>query len=228
VQFHHFGLDVLALRRLVIWMSFLCLNGLSGVAQSNVTVVNPPSNPVPVNVSGTVPVSGSVDAAVTGNVGIVGTPSVSVQNPSPLPTTINGQTITPILVRDMDERARHPFAHIFSCTAVTLGLATCNDSFKVPERKELVIEYVQFYAIEDQGNTSAAYLLNTSVAGLGYTFYYPRGTATWPNVPMTHELTRIYAEPGSTVTFTGVVNVVKSHVSIPFTATVSGYLIDVP
>jgi hypothetical protein len=201
---------------------------LLGSAQTPVTVVNPPSNPVPVNVTATVPVTGSVNAAVKGSVGIVGTPTVSVQTPSAPPTSVNGQTITPVLVRDMDERARHPVAHIFNCGINQGGGSVCTDVFKVPEQKELVIEYVQFYAIEPTGNTALTYLLNTAVGGLGYTFFYTRGPVTWSNVPMTHELTRIYADPGSNVTFTGVASNNVTGSAIRFYATVYGYTIDVP
>ena len=228
MRFHRFDLNPLAVRRTSLPILVVCVSCLFGSAQTPVTVVNPPSNPVPVNVTGTVPVTGSVNAAVTGNVGIVGTPTVSVQTPSAPPTSVNGQTITPVLVRDMDERARHPFAHIFTCGINTGGGVVCTDVFRVPEQKELVIEYVQFYALEPTGNTALTYLLNTSVAGLGYTFYYPRGTLTWPGVPMTHELTRIYADPGSVITFNGVASTSVTGSAISFHATVYGYTIDVP
>jgi len=225
VRFHCSDSGPLVVRRTGLLLLVVCVSCLPGMAQTKVTVVNPPSNPVPVNVKGTVPVSGSVNAAVTGNVGIVGTPVVGVQSSSAPATTINGQTITPVVVRNMDESARHPFQHSFSCTVSPVVGVNCSDHFAVPTGKELVIEYVQFYGLELGGNTVITYLLNTSVGGLGSTYYYPRGTATWSNVPVTHELTRIYADPGSTVTFTGVAN---SSTSMSFSATVSGYLIDVP
>jgi hypothetical protein len=225
VRFHRFVPDPLAARRISLSILIVFVSCLLGSAQSSVTVVNPPSNPVPVNVTGTVPVSGSVNAAVTGNVGIVGTPAVSVQSPSAPPTQIGGQVITPVLVRDMDERARHPFEHDFNCNVKQGGGVTCVDVLIVPEQKELVIEYVQFYGVEPTNNTVVTYLLNTVVGGLGRTFYYPRGPVTWSNVPMTHELTRIYADPGSHVTFTGVAN---SDAGMRFAATISGYLIDLP
>jgi len=209
-----------------------------------VTVQNANNNPVPttiqntptVNVSGTVPVSGtvgisgtpSVNATITGtpSVSVTGTPTVSVTN---LPTgTAGPSSTTGVLVKSLDNPGLQPFQKTIQCViTVTPNSSTCPATYTVPAGKELVIEYLMGVAGYNGALGQVAYELDTTVAGNAASYFYP----PIPNwfVPNSEHLVRIYADPSSTVVFTGfVIGPVGSPGSATFTMTLSGHLVNVP
>jgi len=233
--------------------SLLLASTLAAAQFRTITVQNAPSNPVPANinangtptvnvgnmpaVSGSVtvnnaeanpvPVSGSVNAAITGSVGITGTPVVNAQSPNAPATVINSQAITPVVVRDMDERARHPFQHQFFCGTSPGSTSFCGDSFSVPAGKELVIEYLEMRASESGGNNMDYLTLGTTTGGTTQTHYYPPGTLISPTLGrLNHEIVRLYADPGTSITLSGVAT--STTGAVGFVVGVSGYLIDLP
>ena len=201
-----------------------------------VTVQNANNNPVPttiqntptVNVNGTVPVSGTVGISGTPSVNatITGTPTVSVSN---LPTGTAGPApTTGVLVKSLDNPGLQPFQKTIQCViTVTPNSSTCPATYTVPAGKELVIEYLMGVAGYNGALGQVAYELDTTVAGNAANYFYP----PIPNwfVPNSEHLVRIYADPLSTVVFTGfVIGPVGSPGSATFTMTLSGHLVNVP
>ena len=226
-------------------LAVLLLSALALAQFRTVTVQNANNNPVPttiqntptVNVSGTVPVSGtvgisgtpSVNATITGtpSVSVTGTPTVSVTN---LPTGTAGPAPTTVtLVKDLDNPAQQPFQNGLSCATIASGATSCFSTLTVPAGKELVIEYVQISSRENAGSTTAVYLLTTTVGGLSIAYSLAPGTAVvvnGNNVRIGEHLTRIYADPGTTVRFDGSEN--SNSGTVIFTALLSGHLVNVP
>jgi len=209
-----------------------------------VTVQNANGNPVPttiqntptVNVNGTVPVSGTVSATITGtpsvnatitntpSVSVTGTPTVSVSN---LPTGTAGPgPTTGVLVKSLDNPAQQVFQRQLLCNTVAAGATTCTVNFTVPAGKVLVIEYVQMISIENGGSGTAFYELITTAGGLDIPYYFAPTALINGNNRIGEHLTRIYADPGSTVTFIGYEN--NTSGTVNFGVTFSGYLVNVP
>src|SRR5215472_1297712 len=107
--------------------------------------IDPTQLPLPVQ--GSLGVSGTVAATQSGawNVGITGTPTVHVGNAA----------TSPVLVRDVDNPARKPFAVNTSCVMAAAS-NNCNAQFSVPAGSELVIENVSVSAAVKTGERTVA------------------------------------------------------------------------
>jgi hypothetical protein len=219
-----------------------------------VTVQNANDNPVPatiqntpsVNVANTptVSVSGTVNAAIAGtpsvnatitgtpavsatitgtpSVTVTGTPAVSVAN---LPTGTAGPAATTALAtKSLDNPALQPFQKQVTCAAV----GSCMASFTVPAGKQLVIEYLQFTSFENDPNANPTYdySLQTAAGGQALIYTFAPGVRLRPNNPLGEHQVRIYADPGSTVFFSGLAS--NNTAAISYFATLSGHLVNVP
>lgn len=208
-------------------MLFVSLYSASWAQFRTVTVQNAPANPVPtaaqgttlvggsvnisnmptVNVNGTVPVNGSVNAAVTGNVGIVGSPAVNALSSNAPATIINGQTITPVIVRNMDEPARHPFQQTLSCSSPG-GAVGCSAPFGVSPKDEVVIEYINLVT---SGTNASSVIdqLGTTVNGSNQIYSFPPGQQTGgsngPTLVYSSPV-KIYADPNTPIWVYGLLN----------------------
>src|SRR5262249_25107484 len=93
---------------------------------------------------------------VTGTVGVSGTQNVKVTNPA----------TDPVMVRDVDNDARHPFQTTLCKAAETTPAATCGNtpsSLMVSSNNRLVIEYVSGFC--DQTGTGFLQLNVSTTVG---------------------------------------------------------------
>ena len=141
------------------------------------------------------------------NVGINGTPTVAVTNfpgttnvgIDPAANTVKIDATHPLLVSDVDNPARHPFAA--SCTINNNGGFPCTVTF-VPPGKRLVIE---MFSLTSNGGELDVNVNNTPMK---YTF------------SQSTQLVRVYADPLTTVQVAGA--------AAGTVATITGYLVDLP
>jgi hypothetical protein len=184
----------------------------SGAAGAPVVVVNTPS----VNVANTsLAVTGNVNAAVLGN--------VSVKN-SVNPDTLG---LIPLAIRDLEAPGVHPFQA--SLTYPTSFQAAVPSS---PAR-ELVIDFVSLHGIviENAGFTTVVPVARLGTFSGGVSLAHFLSVQAAPNGnPGEFELigsetTRIYADPGTFITF--FLNVPGTVNSDGIVMTVSGHLVDV-
>jgi hypothetical protein len=176
-----------------------------------VKVVNTPAEPVPV--TGTTTITGDVTLAPGTSVAINNSPTVHVGNAPD----------APVPGRDVDNPARQPFQRSMSFPA----------SFTVPSGKRLVIEvFSARVSFPEPCRLSDLYLV--TVTGGQTAFYYHSPTTIepvlLPRAVVVNQQTRIYADPGTSVTvnaeracFLG--GTFDDYIG---TATISGYLVDVP
>ncbi len=203
-----------------------------------VTVQNANNNPVPttvtntptVNVTGTVPVtvSGtpSVNATITGtpnvNATITGTPNVAVTSPV---GTAGPSNTTGVLIKNLDNPARQPFLQGLTCTSPAAGAGFCTASFAVPAGKRLVIEYLQFNSVES-ASTTLVYQLIPIVTGFGQPWLFAPGPKLANGTLLAEHQVRLYADAGSSVSFTGYAT--SNAGNVTFSMLLSGYLVNVP
>jgi hypothetical protein len=227
--------------RLVLTPLLMVLSPALAFAQfRTVTVQNAGSNPVPttiqntanVNIANTPSVNATisgtpaVNATITGtpSVTVSGTPNVSVTN---LPTGTAGPgPTTGLLVKSLDNPAQQVFQKSIGCATVAAGGTNCLASFVVPAGKVLVLEYVQFFSTEFGGSSVTLCALDTTAAGTAQQYNFAPGPRVLTNHPLSEHLVRIYADPGSTVTFLGAEDTSVGNVN--FNALLSGYLVNVP
>jgi len=201
-----------------------------------VTVQNAGSNPVPttiqntptVNVSGNVGIAGtpSVNATVTNtpNVAVTNTPNVSVSN---LPTGTAGPlNTTGVLTKALDNPALQPFQQVLACATTAGGSVTCSATFNVPAGKVLVLEYLHMHSFDSGGSATVDYILNCTAGGNAALYQYGPDTTLPGNFHISQHEVRIYADPGSTVTFSGVEN--SNTGSISVAGVLSGHLVNTP
>jgi len=173
-----------------------------------VTVVNDPSNPVPV----------TGETTVTGNVTLEGTSEVNVAN-TPLDVNIINTPADPALVRDVDNNLRTPFAWDGEGT------------YTVPLNRRLVIELFTMRAFSVDTPSHIAPYIKATTNGTTVDHYLQVTVQDYTITPgyiqrdyTGSQAVRIYADPGSEVTtgrwFSG--NFTTYRLSI------SGYLEDIP
>jgi hypothetical protein len=179
-------------------------------------------NPVPVPVTGSTTVSGAVAATQSGawNVGILGSPNVTVANPSG----------NPVQVRDVNEASQpvaapggSPFPG--GTNFVVLPLYT------VPAGKRLVIEYFSGECFLPAGQTAVASVRYPSGILLQH-WLTASPPATGPAGPFSTITSfggplRAYVDPGSLVEAIVVTNANVTDQS-RCNATISGHLVNVP
>ena len=176
-----------------------------------VKVINTPAEPVPV--TGTMTVTGDVTLAPGTSVAINNSPTVQVGNAPD----------APVPSRDVDNPARQPFQRSMSFPS----------SFTVPGGKRLVIEvFSARVSFPEPCRLSDLYLI-TVTEGQSAFFYHSPTTiepVLRPRAVVVNQQTRIYADPGTSVT----VNAERACYpggtfdDYTGTVTVAGYLVDVP
>jgi hypothetical protein len=126
----------------------------------------------------------------------------------------------PVHNSDIDNPAQQPFQWTLSPYSGTSNSA--DQTFVVPAGKRLVIEYYSAQLTQyPSGGYAYAYL--TTVAG-GQTAYYKVLPPQSTTVP-TNQLTRIYADPGSTIDFSVTQS---SGTSSGANIILSGYYVNIP
>ena len=146
------------------------------------------------------------------------------QHATALGATSSNVTVTntfnkPVPERDFDNPARQPFQYTLSPSSGSSSTAT--DCYQVPAGKRLVIEYYSAQLTQyPSGGYAYMYLATTANGQLAYYKVIPPSSTT---VPL-NQLTRIYADPGSTVA----AQVVQSSgTSSGGTVILSGYFVNV-
>ncbi len=182
---------------------------LQASGSAPVTVTN---TPLPVSLTGTGSISGNVNAAQSGtwNVGI------------------NNATTSPVPMREVDNPARHRFQHAGICEAT--DVANCSTTFTVPSGKLLVIETVTAGVSVPPGDKATAHIA-TDQDGIGLfhdlplqlvaTDFLGSGFDMFQGI----QLIRLYADPGTTVTFEAFRAGSAAGGTIGH-FTISGYLVD--
>jgi hypothetical protein len=183
--------------------------GQGGMNGKDVNVVNTPN----VNVVNTPTVQAQQSGAW--QVGITGTPGFLVENTAQ----------APVLARDVDEPARQPFQRTGSIDFAA-GEHISLTEFVVPTNKRLVIEYVSAnIVLMDQPLTLFA--VHTAAASSGGThFFVPILLPNLTGSYMVSQQTRLYANPGSTVTIEARRLITPDLEAVSGLAGFSGYLIN--
>jgi len=179
----------------------------------NVNVVNSPTNPVPV--------TGSIGLSGTASVNVVNTPNVKVVNTVP---TVNAAN--PAFQPFQDEE-------VIGWNAGS-GLIGNDGTFLVPSGKRLVIEFVSFELTIPTGTRptfNSVKIVNANSNTIPISFLIPlsfQGSAFLggqnSDVFIGSSPTRLYADPGSTVTLSVRTNNADNGLA---EVSVSGYLVDV-
>ena len=182
-----------------------------------VTVVNTPSQPVPVVQQGTATVSGNVNAAITN------TPNVNVIN-TPTVTLAPGAS-----VRNADNPANQPLAATNGLTLPS-GIASGSVTLTtVPAGKRLVIEYVALTANVPSGQILTLSVVTTVLNSSGSTDFplavVSQGSDGFKNYFAVSQLVRLYADAGTDVTAT--CNRSATTIAGTCTFAISGYFVDV-
>lgn len=151
----------------------------------------------------------------TWSVGITGTPSVQVVNLSD----------SPVLGRDVDHPARHPFQRGMVIEFET-GQGIASAQFTVPANKRLVVEYVSAHINLTDGVMSRFSVHTAAGDSTGTHYFAPMSHPLFPESYTISQQTRLYATPGSTVTVEA--RRTFNATSLPDTgfATISGHLVD--
>jgi hypothetical protein len=187
----------------------------TATAAKDVNVVNTPSVQI-----ANIPI---VDVANTPNVHVTNVPGVSVVN---IPTvTVTNEPNDPVLVRSVDDPARHAFQMQVAIPFVD-GTMDAKKVFSLPEGKRLVIEFVSAEGTWIIGQHPYLYVLRTRVNGT----VVPHTITPPPNLTDFNTFekpVRIYADGG---TDTASVFVVRDsdHGTGEARITISGYLVDMP
>jgi hypothetical protein len=125
----------------------------------------------------------------------------------------------PVPERDFDNPARQPFQYTLSPSSGSSSSAS--DTYQVPAGKRLVIEYYSAQLTQYPSGGYAYMYLTTTVNGqLAYYKVIPPQATTVP----TNQMTRIYADPGSTV---AALVTQSSGTSCGGTLILSGYFVNV-
>jgi hypothetical protein len=144
----------------------------------------------------------------------------SQQQTASTSVTVTNPATKPVPERDIDNPARQPFQYTLSPSSGTSSSATA--SYKVPAGKHLVIEYYSAQLTQyPSGGYAYMYLTTTAHGNTAYYKVIPPSASTAP----LNQLTRIYADPGSTVA----AQVVQSSGSSSGGSLIlSGYFVNAP
>lgn len=203
----------------------------------NVKVVNPSTEPVPIQGSATV--SGTVQAAQSGtwNVGINGTPVVGLDASNntvkfdAVNNTVKIDTANPLPVRDVDNPVRQPFHRsVFASLPDGTTFLASDPGLTPPAGKRLVIEQISIGANLPAGQRAACSLVvRNDFAEVLFDHALPmslQGTFGPIDSFQASLPTRVYLDPSDSVAFdvfrtaaTG-----SAGVRVSF----SGYFVDVP
>ena len=162
------------------------------------------------------------------NVRVINSPS----EPVPITGTVSVANIgsSPLPVRDVDNPARQPIQRFFIRFPSSPGPP---DPYTVPEGKRLVIEYVSGEVTNSATCTAKAAGIFTTITNdgtqVGTAHRFPLTATTIPLVSVFGQVTRLYADPNTTVqpSFSGVDN--TGNCVVPaFQLIFSGYFVDLP
>jgi len=196
----------------------------------------------PVTVTNTpLPIQGTVNAVQSSawNVGISGTPSVNVaglpavQFNGTQPVTFSNAEANPIFTRDVDSAVRHPIVR-FVCSDVGTPGSNCGSStnfFTVPSGARLVIEQVDGTCTQYSGTNVTGVGIkiqaDTPISGPEHSVPLPfHGNSSDALILNFSQLTRIYAEPETTVSARLIGSFVSPGSGAICQVTVSGYLVN--
>ena len=193
----------------------------------DVRVVNTSANPVPTQALGTTAIAGNVSVTNTPtvlaqqnglwNVSISGTPSVEVGNPAN----------APVFVRNVDNPARHAFQGSVTFDIPDNFIGVCPTLATVPIGKRMVIQYVTARVTLPGGEKIDEIRLRTTVNGVE-AFHdlnvEPTGVLNRFRVAQS---VQVYADPSALVELC-VSRDLAAGLAPVNSATISGYLIDMP
>ena len=174
------------------------------------------------------------------NVKVTNTPlpvqgTVSVATNTPLPVQGEVSVAGVVSIKDVDKPTLQPFQHsgVFGIAEGTLG---ANHTFEVPNGKRLVIEFVSFdvnFATGQRPTLNFVSVENSTANASPISFHVPliyQATlvlaAQNSDLYIGNSMTRLYADPGSTVTL-GVRKTGSTGTGLA-SVSVSGHLVDVP
>ncbi len=194
----------------------------------------------PVTVTNTpLPIQGTVNAVQSSawNVGISGTPSVNVaglpavQFNGTQPVTFSNAEANPIFTRDVDSAVRHPIVR-FVCSDIGTPGGNCGSApnfFTVPGGARLVIEQVDGTCIQYSGTnvTGVGIKIQADTSIVEHSIPLPfHGNSSDALTLNFSQLTRIYAEPETTVSARLTGGFVSPGSGAHCQVTVSGYLVN--
>ena len=168
----------------------------------------------PVNIVNSIPLS------VTGMVGVNNFPATLTGASVPVTGTVGlsgNSAAAPLLVRDVDNPARHPYHD--SSGSQCVEVTTCFVSFVVPANKLLVIESVAVESDVPTGQKVEVHI--DSSFGLPVDF---QGTFTSFDTYLGAFSGRLYKNPGATINVRADRNSTTSFFNLG--ADISGYLVD--
>ena len=152
-----------------------------------VLVTNTTAQAVPTSAQGTTAIAGTVQAQQNGtwNVGINGN------------VTVGNTASSPVLVRDVDNPARHPFQKLLCSGLANFACQGAPPSFTVDSGKQLVIEFVAWSCTTQSSSSISSVVLISAPSSGDF------NGAFWLSVPplgpsatsFASQLTRIYAGP---------------------------------
>ena len=130
-----------------------------------------------------------------------------------------------VLVRDLDNPARQPVQTKATCASDFVGCTV--DLSSVPAGKRLVIEFVSMVGKLSIAAPNARLTVTTMVGSQQVNFACNGGTVlqTYGPEVVVSQSVRLYADPGTIVSFSGQSN---SGVSHTYEFSLSGYLVDMP
>jgi len=158
-------------------------------------------------------------------------PAVQAQQSGAWNVGINGNVqignspASPVPVRNVENPARQPFQASGQCSLT--NLLNCSADIAVPAGKLLVIETITLQFLVDtglRGEASVVVTLNGSPQFHLLPVDFQATTTSGTDVLRGAHAVRLYADPGSKVTFAA--EVTNIPVVGDFTATFSGYLVD--
>ena len=190
----------------------------------DVVVVNPRTQPVPVEIEGTPSVNvtntPTVRAQQQGswNVGIIGTPTVQIANLA-------------VPVRDVDNPAIHPFQKELD-PLVPAGSFTASDSLTVPLGKRLVIEFASATISTTAGTKLWVRIQTTANGSINFHSLLPElqgpFSADGSDFLLAAQPMKIYADPGTQVTVIASVLGGVANTNTGAGVVMSGHFVDVP
>ena len=160
-------------------------------------------------------------------------------NQQPLKVDVINPAAAPALVRDVDNQARPRFSATKFCDISHLELTQVCTIATAPPDKQVVIEYVSVRARMEPGVLPFAQINATQThapSGMPLTWRFPlimtpQGTFDNNGSPkdfyVSSQLVRFYVDPGQPVELE-VERSIHGTLAVSFTATISGYFVDVP
>jgi hypothetical protein len=205
-----------------------------------VRIVNGGTTPVPTSVVGTATVAGTVQSQQSGNWSVALAPETKIGlDPANNTVKVSNAPATAVFTRGVDDSARQVFqaeATITMADGATTGMARflfANNSQTVPAGKRLVIEDISARGSIPGGYGAAVHVLTRVDTRAARHFLVLNGQGYSPfgvDRVTSNQQVRVYADPGTNVDVvlaldSGIFGGLGTDI---LTATISGYLVDVP